>query len=258
MMRAVILAGGIGSRISEETHIKPKPMIEIGNRPIIWHIMKHLSFFGFKDFIILCGYKSEYIKDYFLNYAYNQHDIHINLKNKKTTIIDRKKENWSISLLNTGDNTATGGRLRYLKKYLKKNESFLLTYGDGLSDINIKNLLSIHKKNPNKVIISAVQPVGRFGAITINKNNIVEDFLEKPKGDGHWVNGGFFIVNKTDIDLVKSEEVAWEDYPLKFLSKQNRLIAYKHPGFWKAMDTLSDKKILENLWNTNSAPWKNW
>jgi len=257
-MRAVILAGGIGSRISEETHIKPKPMIEIGNRPIIWHIMKHLSFFGFKDFIILCGYKSEYIKDYFLNYAYNQHDIHINLKNKKTTIIDRKKENWSISLLNTGDNTATGGRLRYLKKYLKKNESFLLTYGDGLSDINIKNLLSIHKKNPNKVIISAVQPVGRFGAITINKNNIVEDFLEKPKGDGHWVNGGFFIVNKTDIDLVKSEEVAWEDYPLKFLSKQNRLIAYKHPGFWKAMDTLRDKIVLDELWTKKKAPWKLW
>ena len=257
-MRAVILAGGIGSRISEETHIKPKPMIEIGNKPIIWHIMKHLSFFGFKDFIILCGYKGEYIKDYFLNYAFNQHDININLKNKKTTIIDRKKENWSISLLNTGDNSGTGGRLRYLKKYLKKNESFLLTYGDGLSDINIKNLLSIHKKNPNKVIVSAVQPIGRFGAITINKNNVVENFLEKPKGDGHWVNGGFFVLNPRVLERIEGDNTSWEGYPLGSLASDGQLCAFKHYGFWQPMDTLREKNYLNNLWQSKSAPWKIW
>ena len=257
-MRAVILAGGIGSRISEETLIKPKPMIEIGNKPILWHIMKNISFFGIKEFIILCGYRGDYIKDYFLNYIYNQHDICINLKNKKTTILDQKKENWTISLLNTGDDAGTGGRLKYLKKYLKKNESFLMTYGDGLSNINIKNLFSIHKKNPNKVIISAVQPSGRFGSLKIDNKNIIKSFSEKPKGDGNWVNGGFFIINKKDLQLIKSEKDAWEDYPLKILSKQNKLIAYKHPGFWKAMDTLSDKKFLEDLWYKNLAPWKNW
>ena len=258
-MKAVILAGGLGSRISEETYLKPKPMIEIGNRPILWHIMKNLSFYGIKHFIICCGYKSEYIKDYFLNYIYNQHDIRINLSKKKTTILDSvTKENWIIDLINTGDNTATGGRLKYLKKYLNKNEYFLMTYGDGLADINIKKLISFHKKNLNKAIVTAVQPFGRFGSLQIDKNNFVKNFHEKPKGDGNWVNGGYFILNFKNLNLIENSLTIWENKPMKQLSENRNLLAYKHNGFWKAMDTLSDKKFLEDLWISHKAPWKNW
>jgi glucose-1-phosphate cytidylyltransferase len=258
-MKAVILAGGLGSRISEETYLKPKPMIEIGNRPILWHIMKSLSFYGIKHFIVCCGYKSEYIKDYFINYIYNQHDIRINLSKRNTLILDKKKkENWIIDLINTGDDTATGGRLKLLKKYLKKNEYFLMTYGDGLSDINLKKLISFHKKNLGKTIVTAVQPAGRFGSLKIDHKNLVQNFLEKPKGDGNWVNGGFFIINEKNLNLIKNLNTPWEDTPLKTLAKKQNLIAFKHYGFWKAMDTISDKKILDQLWNSNQAPWKNW
>jgi len=258
-MKAILLAGGLGSRISEETHIKPKPMIEIGNKPVIWHIIKNLSQFGFKHFIICCGYKGEYIKDYFLNYIYNQHDIRIDLSKKNALVLDRsKKENWKIDLINTGDNSGTGGRLKYLKKYLKKNEYFLMTYGDGLTNLNVKKLLEFHKKNLGKSIITAVQPSGRFGSLNIKKNNFVSNFQEKPKGDGNWVNGGYFILNCKNLELIENFYSAWEDKPLKILSKNNKLLAFKHNGFWKAMDTLSDKKFLEDLWNKNKAPWKNW
>ena len=258
-MKAIILAGGLGTRISEETYIKPKPMIEIGNKPIIWHIMKHLSFYGIKDFFICCGYKGEIIKDYFLNYIFNQHDIEIDLVKKSTRVLDKKRdEDWKIQLINTGDTSATGGRLKYLDKYLSKNERFLMTYGDGLSDVNINSLIKLSNQNKNKAIITAVQPKGRFGVLNINKYSLVEKFSEKPDGDGHWVNGGFFILNKSHLKLIKSRNDAWEDKPMKNLTKMKRLIAFKHKGFWKAMDTLSDKKFIENLWNKKKAPWKIW
>ena len=257
-MKAVILAGGLGSRLSEVTDLKPKPMVEIGNMPIIWHIMKYLSCFGINHFIICCGYKHEYIKNYFLNFKYNQQDIRISTKNESIKFLSENKENWIIDLVNTGENTFTGGRLRRIKKFLKKKEKFLMTYGDGLSNIDIKKLISFSKKNNDKAIITAVQPIGRYGILNLTNNNVVKSFTEKPQGDNNWINGGYFILKKDHLDLIKGDNTSWEAEPLQQLTKKGKLAAYKHKGFWKAMDTLSDKRVLENFWFSKKAPWKIW
>ncbi len=256
-MKAVILAGGLGSRLSEETLTKPKPMVEIGNMPILLHIMKYLSSYNIKHFIICCGYKSEYIKDYFINYQYNQQDIRIDLKQKKISLINNLNDDWIIELINTGNKTQTGGRLRKIKKFLNEDEKFIMTYGDGLSDININKLLKFSKKNKDKAIITAVKPSGKYGILSINKNGNVSDFKEKPQGDSNWVNGGYFVLTKKHLQNIKSD-TPWEAEPLEILTKKNKLMAFKHFGFWKPMDTLSDRKFLEEVWKSNNCPWKIW
>jgi glucose-1-phosphate cytidylyltransferase len=257
-MKLVILAGGLGTRISEETSIRPKPMVEIGGMPIIWHIMKIYSYYGVKEFIICCGYRGEMIKEFFLSYTTKYNDFTINIKSKNKIKIHKKLiEDWKITLVDTGQNTMTGGRLNLIKKFLKKNETFCLTYGDGLSDINIKNLISYHNKHKKAATMTIVLPPGRFGMVTYDKNLNINSFLEKPSGDGSWVNGGFFVLNRSTLDLVSKNEDIWEEVPLKLLAKQGNLKAYKHKGFWKAMDTLKDKMILEDMWKNNPT-WKVW
>lgn len=254
-MKVVILAGGLGSRISEESIIKPKPLVEIGSMPIIWHIMKLYSYHGLNDFIICCGYKGNLIKDFFFNYSLYTSDVTIDVKKNKLSVHKKKTEPWKITLLNTGEFTPTGGRISKVKKYV--GDSFCLTYGDGLSSINIKNLIEFHKKNKKIATVSAVRPPARFGALNI-VNNSVTNFLEKPVGDKGRINGGFFILNKKIFDYIKNEKVIWEKEPLENLAKENQLSAYKFDGFWYAMDTLRDKMYLENLWSSKTAPWKVW
>ena len=257
-MKAIILAGGLGSRLSEETNIKPKPMVEIGDKPIIWHIMKHLSFFNINHFIICCGYKGEVIKNYFYNYQLSQSDIRINIINNQIKFLNKKKDNWTIDLIDTGQKTNTGGRLKKIKKFLKNDENFLMTYGDGLTNLNINKLIHFHKKNKGKAIVTSVQPAGRYGNLKFLRSKIVTNFLEKPKGDNNWINGGYFILNKKHLDTIDNFSTAWEGKPLKKLVQQKKLMAFEHSGFWKSMDTLSDKVFLENLWNMKKAPWKVW
>ena len=255
-MKVVILAGGIGSRISEESVVRPKPLIEIGGMPIIWHIMKIYSSYGFKDFIICCGYKGYLIKEFFSNYFLHSSDLTIDLENDKIIYHQKKKESWKITLVDTGENTSTGGRIKKIKKFITE-ENFCLTYGDGVSAVNIKKLVNFHIKNKKKATLIAVKPQGRFGSLKL-KGNKVEQFLEKPLGDGGWVNGGFFVLNKNIFDYIRSEKTIWEREPLERLSKNNQLISYKFNGFWYAMDTLKDKNYLENLWSSGKAPWKIW
>jgi glucose-1-phosphate cytidylyltransferase len=256
-MQVVILAGGLGSRISEESSLKPKPLIEIGNMPIIWHIMKIYSHYGVKKFIICCGYKGYLIKEYFANYSLHSSDVTIDIHKNKIYVHKKNAEDWQITLVDTGEDTLTGGRILRIKNYV--DDDFLLTYGDGLADINIKKLIQFHKSNKKIATMTAVQPLGRFGIVEINKkNNLIENFIEKPKGDGTWINGGFFVLKKNIFRYLKDDTTVWEREPLEALSKNKELCAFRHDSFWYAMDTMRDKNYLDNLWNLKKAPWKLW
>jgi len=255
-MKAVILAGGYGTRLSEETHLKPKPMVEIGNKPILWHIMKFYSSYGIKDFIICCGYKGYIIKEYFNNYFLHTSDLSISLKNNSIESFKKTTEDWKITLVDTGEDSMTGGRLKRVKEHLG-GEDFCFTYGDGLSDINIDNLIRFHKKSNKLATVSAVYPPARFGALEI-KDNQVTKFIEKPEGDGTKINGGYFILSPKVIDYIKDDFSVWEKDPLERLASEGELSAYDHKGNWVAMDTLRDKEYLEKLWNSKKAFWKNW
>ena len=255
-MKLVILAGGRGTRLTEETLIKPKPLVDIGNKPIIWHIMKIYSHYGINDFIICLGYKGYLIKEYFANYFLHNSDLTIDLKKNSTTIHQKNSENWKVTLVDTGDDTLTGGRILKIKKYIKSD--FLLTYGDGLSNVNIKKLIHFHKNNRKLVTVTAIQPQGRFGIIDINKKNKVTNFKEKPKGDNNWINGGFFVLKPGIFDFLENDSSVWEQKPLTEMTKRNQVVAFKHSGFWHAMDTVRDKLLLDNLWVQNRAPWKIW
>ena len=256
-MKAVILAGGYGTRISEETHLKPKPMVEIGDMPILWHILKIYSSYGINDFIICCGYKGYVIKEYFANYFLHMSDVTFNMQQNSMKVHNRQAESWKVTLVNTGLNSMTGGRLLKIREYLD-DEDFCFTYGDGLSDINISDLVDSHKKANVLATVTAVQPPGRYGAININKHSEVVAFQEKPLGDGSWINGGFFVLNPKVIDFIDNENTVWEQEPLKNLARDNQLKAFYHNGFWQPMDTLRDKNYLDNLWNAGKAPWKKW
>ena len=255
-MKVVILAGGFGTRLSEETDIKPKPMVEIGGKPILWHIMKIYSTYGFNDFVICLGYKGYVIKEYFANYFLHMSDVTIDLKNNQMEIHDVKAEPWKVTLVDTGLNTMTGGRIKRVQKYIG-NDTFMLTYGDGVANINIKELLEFHKKHGKFATVTAVQPSGRFGALDLDENK-VKAFKEKPKGDGAWINGGFFVLEPQIFDYIKGDETIWERDPLENLAKDGQLMAYRHTGFWKPMDTLRDKRELESLWQSGNPPWKVW
>ncbi|SHF15711.1 glucose-1-phosphate cytidylyltransferase [Marinitoga hydrogenitolerans DSM 16785] len=256
-MKVAILAGGFGTRLSEETTKIPKPMVEIGGKPILWHIMKLYSYYGFNDFIICLGYKGYIIKEYFLNYFYHMSDITIDLSDGGVKIHNTYAENWKITLVDTGLNTMTGGRIKKIKKYIG-NETFMLTYGDGVGNINIKELADFHKKHGKLSTLTAVQPSGRFGALTLNEKNEIKQFIEKPAGDGAWINGGFFVLEPGIFDYIKDDTTIWEREPLEKLADEGNLYAYKHYGFWKPMDTLRDKNELERLWQEGNAPWKIW
>ncbi len=256
-MKLVILAGGYGSRISEESTIKPKPLIEIGNKPIIWHIMKHYSVYGINDFIICCGYKSYLIKEYFANYSLHNSDITFHLNNNSLTVHNDRSEPWNVSLIDTGEDTMTGGRILRVKNYIEANEKFLLTYGDGLSNINIHNLIKFHNNNNKLATLSAVYPPARFGALELNKNQVIS-FKEKPKGDGAYINGGFFVLNYEVFKYIKNDQTIWEQEPLNNLANDKQLNAYLHDGFWHPMDTIRDKKYLNDLWAKKQAPWAIW
>lgn len=256
-MKVVILAGGRGTRISEETEVIPKPMVSIGGRPVFWHIMKVYSHYGYNDFIICLGYKGYVIKEYFANYFLHSADIILDLENNKTKILGSKAEPWKVTLIDTGQETMTGGRIKRIKKYVG-NSTFMLTYGDGIGDIDINKSLSFHKRHKKLVTITAVQTVGRFGALNIKGSENVKSFFEKPKGDGAWINGGFFVVEPGAFDYIKDDSTLWEKEPLENLAKDNQLFAYKHKGFWKCMDTLRDRNEFEQLWNSGKPPWKIW
>ena len=252
-----MLAGGFGTRISEESHLKPKPMIEIGEKPILWHIMKIYSHYGFNDFIICLGYKGYIVKEYFANYFIHQSDITIELDKNRIEAHNTKAESWRITLVDTGLNTLTGGRIKRVKKYLD-HETFMFTYGDGVGDINIQKLIEFHKTHGKFATITAVQPPGRFGAMSLGNRDNVLSFQEKPKGDNAWINGGFFVLEPQALDYIEGDETLWEKQPLERLSGDGQLLAYKHYGFWKPMDTLRDKMELDNFWNSGKPPWKVW
>jgi len=258
-MKVVILAGGFGTRLSEETSLIPKPMVQIGEKPILWHIMKIYSKYGFNDFIILGGYKCYIIKEYFSNYFLHQSDVTFDLNNNSVEIIKNNTEPWKVTVLDTGLNTLTGGRIKRAEKYLS-DAPFMVTYGDGIGDININDLLNFHKKHGKAITMTAVQPEGRFGAVEINNlNNKVNQFMEKPKGDGSWINGGFFVCEPKIFEYINNgDQTTWERTSLEALASEGELFAYKHYGFWKPMDTLRDKIQLEELWKINKAPWKIW
>jgi glucose-1-phosphate cytidylyltransferase len=257
-MKVVILAGGLGTRISEESHLKPKPMIELGGKPILWHIMKIYSSFGFDEFVICLGYKGYIIKEYFANYFLHTSDITFDFKyGNQITYHQHFTEPWKVTLVDTGVDTATGGRIKRIQPYVQ-NETFMMTYGDGVSNINIKELEKFHNDNKRTVTVSAIQPSGRFGSLALNGNDTVTEFLEKPKGDGSWVNAGFFVMNPEVFELIPDDSTALENGPMEKLAAQNNLIAFKHKGFWQSMDTLRDKNLLEDLWKSNNAPWKQW
>ena len=254
-MQAVILAGGLGTRISEETHLKPKPMIEIGGKPIIWHIMKIYSHYGIKNFIICCGYKGYKIKEYFANYALHLSDITFHIDNDEIEIHKKLTEDWKVTLVDTGEKTSTGGRLKRIKKYI--NGTFCMTYGDGVGDINIKDLIDFHNSHDKIATLTCVIPPARWGSLKIEGDNVT-DFKEKPSGNSNWINGGFFVLEPKVLDLIDNDECIWEEEPLKNLVRQKQLKSFKHNGFWRPMDTLRDKNYLENLWHKKEAPWKKW
>jgi glucose-1-phosphate cytidylyltransferase len=255
-MKGVILAGGLGTRISEETHLKPKPMIEIGGMPMLWHIMKTYSAYGVNDFVICCGYKGYIIKEYFANYFLHRSDVTIDLKNNKMDVHHKFAEPWTVTLVDTGIETMTGGRLKKVKEYVEK-DTFCFTYGDGLSNIDIKKLIEFHKTKSKISTVTAVQPPGRFGMLEI-QNDEIQKFVEKPAGDGGWINGGFFVLEPDVFDYIQDENTIWEREPLEKLAKENQLSAFKHYDFWQPLDTLRDKNVLEDLWNSGNAPWKVW
>jgi glucose-1-phosphate cytidylyltransferase len=257
-MKVVILAGGLGTRISEESHLKPKPMIEIGEHPILWHVMKLYSAYGFNDFVICLGYKGYVIKEYFANYFLHNSDVTFDLGNNSIEIHDSTAESWKVTLVDTGLMTQTGGRLKRIRKYLD-DETFMMTYGDGVSNVNIPQLLNFHKEHGRYATITAVQPPGRFGALAFNGDaDVVRSFQEKPQGDGAWINGGFFVLEPNVFDYIESDNVLWEKQPLTNLSADEQLVAYRHSGFWKPMDTMRDKIELEEQWNRGTARWKIW
>jgi len=256
-MKVVILAGGFGTRLSEETDLKPKPMVEIGGKPILWHIMKSYSSYGFNDFIILLGYKGYTIKEFFSNYFLHQSDVTIDLSDNSMEVHQNQSEPWKVTLLDTGLNTMTGGRIKQARQYIG-NDDFLLTYGDGLSDVNILALIDFHKMHNKTITMTAVQPDGRYGALDIRENDSIASFNEKPKGDGSWINGGFFVCQPEILDHIGADDTVFEQEPLTNLAKNNQIMAFKHEGFWQSMDTLRDKKILCNLWDSGDAPWKTW
>jgi len=256
-MKAVILAGGLGTRIAEETSLKPKPMVEIGEKPILWHIMKLYSAHGINDFIICCGYKGYLIKEYFANYFLHQSDVTFNLSDNSIKVHKERAEDWTVTLVNTGEKTMTGGRILRVSDYLKDEECFCLTYGDGLSDINISNLIKFHLSHGKDATVSAVYPPGRFGALKI-KNKQVLSFVEKPQGDGGRINGGFFVLSSKVLSRIEDDNSVFEQKPLNSLASDDQLMAYEHDGFWQPMDTLRDKLYLQELWDSNSAPWRIW
>ncbi len=256
-MKILILAGGYGTRISEESDIRPKPMVEIGGKPILWHIMKIYAAHGFTDFVILLGYKGIQIKEYFANYFLHQSDVTFDLKNNKMTIHQNFTEDWKVTLIDTGIDTMTGGRILRAKKYVE-NETFMLTYGDGVSDVNISELVEYHKQNNNTITMTAVQPEGRYGIVRFDESNAVTHFEEKPRGDEHWINGGFFVCEPQIFDYIEGDSTIFERTPLEKLSSAQKLHVFKHYGFWKCMDTLRDKQQLNELWHKNEAKWKVW
>ena len=256
-MKAVILAGGLGTRISEETSVRPKPMVEIGGKPLLWHIMKIYSAHGVNDFVICCGYKGYFIKEYFANYFLHMSDVTFDMEQNKMEVNQRYAEPWKVTLVDTGDETMTGGRLKRVADYVKNEESFCFTYGDGVGDINITELIAFHKAQGTKATLTATIPPGRFGALNL-KGNKVSSFMEKPKGDGAMINGGFFVLSPSVIDFIADDRSIWEREPLEQLADEGNLSAYHHHGFWQPMDTLRDKIHLEELWQSGKAPWKVW
>ena len=257
-MKTVILAGGIGSRISEESYLKPKPMIELDNNmPILWHIMKYYSHFGHNDFIICCGYKGYLIKEYFANYFLHMSDVTFDMEHNEMQVHQHKAEPWRVTLVDTGEETMTGGRLKRVKEYVKDEQEIFFTYGDGISDVNISELLAFHRSQHVKATLTATMPAGRFGVLDIGEHK-VRTFKEKPKGDGAMINGGFFVLSPEVIDYIAGDGTSWEREPLERLAHEGNLAAYAHHGFWQPMDTLRDKNYLEELWKSGEAPWKVW
>ena len=256
-MKAVLLAGGLGSRISEETHLKPKPMVLIGGRPILWHIMKMYSSHGVNEFVICCGYKGYVIKEYFANYFLHMSDVTFDMADNRMEVHQHKAEPWRVTLVDTGEETLTGGRLKRVASYLEKEEAFCFTYGDGVSDVNISASIEFHRKHGKLATVTAVQPPGRYGALN-RKGDEVTGFTEKPRGDGGLINGGFFVLSPKCIDFIDGDTSSWEGEPLVHLARMGQMMAFEHDGFWQPMDTLREKNLLEELWATGKAPWKTW
>ena len=256
-MKAVILAGGLGTRITEETYVRPKPMIEIGGKPLLWHILKTYSHYGINDFVICCGYKGYVIKEYFANYFLHMSDVTFDMSNNTMQVHQRSAEPWRVTLVDTGESTMTGGRLKRVADYIKGDHAFCLTYGDGVGDVNIGALVSFHQAQKVKATVTATFPPGRFGTLALSGNK-VSAFSEKPKGDGAMINGGFFVLSPDVIDYIDGDATVWERDPLQRLANEGNLAAYHHPGFWQPMDTLRDKLYLEELWQSGKAPWKIW
>lgn len=255
-MKAVILAGGLGTRLSEETNLKPKPMVEIGGRPILWHIMKIYSSHGINEFVICVGYKGYVIKEYFANYFLHMSDVTFDMKENSMEVHHRHAEPWKVTIVDTGDDTLTGGRLKRVASYLT-DEDFCFTYGDGVADVDIRSLVAAHRAGGKAATLTAVQPPGRYGALEL-EGNTVEAFLEKPEGDGGWINGGYFVLNRSVLTLIANDQSSWEADVLPMLAAQKQLGAHFHHGFWQAMDTLREKNLLEKLWDGGKAPWKSW
>jgi glucose-1-phosphate cytidylyltransferase len=256
-MKVVILAGGLGTRLSEETVLKPKPMVEIGGMPILWHIMKIYSSYGYNDFVICLGYKGYVVKEYFTNYFLHKSDVTVDLKKNSVKVHESEAEPWKITLVDTGINSMTGGRIKRIQKHIG-NEPFMLTYGDGVSNVNIKALVETHKNGGKYCTVTSVQPSGRFGALNFGHNDQVNSFMEKPKGDGAWINGGFFVCQPEVFDYIEGDETVFEKKPMEQLAADGQMMGYRHEGFWKPMDTLRDKVELEESWASNTAAWKNW
>ena len=256
-MKAVILAGGYGTRISEETYLKPKPMVEIGGMPILWHIMKIYSNYGINDFIICCGYKGYIIKEYFKNYSLHMSDVTFDISKNSMKVHKKKAENWKITLVDTGEKSNTGGRLKRVAKYLKNEKNFCFTYGDGLSDVNISETIKFHLKNKKLVTLTGVQVPGRYGSLNCN-GDLVKNFVEKPKGENSYINGGFFVISSKALNYIKDDNTSWETETLKDFAIKKQVVVYKHKKFWHSMDTLRDKNYLENMWSENKASWKLW
>jgi glucose-1-phosphate cytidylyltransferase len=257
-MKAVILAGGLGSRLSEETSIKPKPMVEIGGKPILWHIMKVYSAFGVNDFIICLGYKGHVIKDFFANYFIYSSDLTVDLEHNRLEFHRNICEPWRVTMIDTGASTMTGGRLKRILPYVADDEEFCFTYGDGVGDVNISKLIEFHRRQKELVTLTAMQPTGKFGGLEIDGNSRVHTFTEKPRGDGRWVNGGFFVLSPKVGEYIEDDSTIWERGPLERLAVEGRVSAFQHTGFWQPMDTVHDKQVLEDLWSTGKAPWKVW
>ncbi len=257
-MKAVILAGGLGTRISEETHLKPKPMIEVGGRPILWHIMKIYSAHGINDFVICCGYKGYLIKEYFANYFLHMSDVTFDMATNQMEVHQRKAERWRVTLVDTGDETMTGGRLKRIAAYVADEPEFCMTYGDGVSDVDVGKVIAFHRSQGVLATLTAARPPGRFGALDLDSQNRVREFKEKPSGDGGMINGGFFVLSPKVLELIEGDRMIWEREPLETLASRGQLAAYRHDGFWQPMDTLRDKTHLEELWAGGAAPWKVW